>query len=226
MDGRLIVIEGLDGSGKSTQIALLRERMEARGTHCDYLHFPMLNGGRYGEMIAEFLRGEYGALDAVHPKLAALLFANDRKEHLEKIARPLAAGHVVLADRYVFSNIAFQCAKLDSADEKAELKRWILDFEFTYNRLPQPHHTFYLDVPLPHIAHTLAAQRAGDDRAYLKGKSDIHESSLALQRKVEQEYRQLVDEQPHFTRIPCCDDTGNRLSAKQVSQLILAHLAG
>jgi len=71
----------------------------------------MLNKGEYGTLIAEFLRGEYGFLEEVHPKLVALLFAEDRKEHKATLERWIHAGYTIIMDRYVKSNIVFQCAK-------------------------------------------------------------------------------------------------------------------
>lgn len=221
MKGQFIVIEGLDGSGKSTQIELLRNKFDAEGVPYRYIHFPMLDRGRYGELIAEFLRGEYGAIDEVHPKLVALLFANDRKEHVECIHEWLAQGYAVLADRYVYSNIAFQCAKLDSEAEKEALKRWILDFEFTYNGLPRPTRSFFLDVPFEAVARSLSHSREGEDRRYLRGKEDIHESSLMFQRKVYEEYKKMVTEIGDLVAVSCYDGAGEWLGAGEVHGRIL-----
>ena len=220
MKGKLIVIEGLDGSGKSTQIELLRKKLDSEGVECRYIHFPMLNQGRYGELIAGFLRGEYGSLQEVHPQLVALLFANDRKEHVGKIYDWLSHDYVVLADRYVNSNIAFQCAKLKTEAEKEKLKHWILDFEFNYNQLPLPSKSFFLDVSFDHIVGSLSNARKGNDRDYLNGKVDIHEASLTLQKKVYDEYQKMVREQPDFVSITCCDAMGKMLAPEIISDKI------
>jgi dTMP kinase len=224
MKGKLIVIEGLDGSGKSTQIELLRQKLDREGVECRYIHFPMLNQGRYGELIAEFLRGEYGSLQEVHPQLVALLFANDRKEHVETINDWLNCGYVVLVDRYVNSNIAFQCAKLKTEAEKEKLKHWILDFEFNYNQLPLPCKSFFLDVSFDHVIQSLSNKRTGNDRDYLNGKTDIHEASLALQRNVYDEYQKMVREQPDFMAIACCDEQGKMLRPEVISEKIVRDL--
>ena len=162
MRGKFIVIEGLDGCGKSTQVSLLQQRLQQEGIAYRFIHFPMLNQGVYGTLIAEFLRGEFGTLEEVHPKLVALLFANDRLEHVRKIREWLDEGCCVLADRYVASNIAFQCAKLKNEQEKTDLKNWILDFEFTHNRLPRPDKTFFLNVPISFIRKSLTNARTGE----------------------------------------------------------------
>jgi len=224
MKGKIIVIEGLDGSGKSTQIELLKAKFEAMKIDYKYIHFPMLNQGEYGKLIAEFLRGEYGALKNVHPKLVAVLFANDRKEHVEKINHWLRDGYCVLMDRYVNSNIAFQCAKLDDISEKEKLKKWILDFEYNYNKLPLPAVSFFLNVSLEVIYNALSNERSGDGRKYLQGKQDIHEKSLTLQKKVHEEYLKMLTEQYNFISIDCCDENNNLLNPKVINNMIFDNL--
>jgi len=224
MDGKIIVIEGLDGSGKSTQIELLKTKLETIGIDYRYIHFPMLNRGKYGELIAEFLRGEYGAVEDVHPKLVAVLFANDRKEHLEKINQWLQEGYFVLMDRYVNSNIAFQCAKIEDDTEKEKLKKWILDFEYNYNKLPTPFISFFLNVSLDAISRSLSGIRKGRERDYLNGKQDIHEECLTLQKNVHKEYLKLLTEQNNFVCIDCCDENSNLLNPEDINSLIFNKL--
>jgi len=224
MEGKIIVIEGLDGAGKSTQIELLKTKWDTLGIDYRYIHFPMLNQGKYGELIAEFLRGEYGSVKDVHPKLVAVLFANDRKEHLEKINQWLHQGYFVLMDRYVNSNIAFQCAKIENQSEKEKLKDWILDFEFNYNQLPLPFLSFFLNVSLESISKSLSNVRNGNEREYLNGKQDIHEKSLTLQRKVHEEYLKMLREQDNFICIDCCDANNQLLNPEYINSVILNNL--
>ncbi|BDD05210.1 dTMP kinase [Aureibacter tunicatorum] len=224
MLGKIITIEGLDGAGKSTQIDLMIKKLESLGLKYKYIHFPMLNKGVYGGLIAKFLRGEFGELDDVHPTLVALLFAEDRKEHKSKLLQWLSEGYVVILDRYVNSNIAFQCAKVATQSEKDELKSWILDFEFNHNDLPKPDISFFLDVPLEIIEKSLQKERTGEDRAYLNGKEDIHESSFELQRNVYQEYNVLLDEQADFHRIDCFSDQKEWLSPEDIHNVIFSKI--
>ena len=113
-----VVLEGLDGAGKSTQVRRLRRFFEERGLGVEYLHFPRFDAPVYGELIARFLRGEFGAADEVDSYLVALLFAGDRAGAAAQIRAWLAGGRVVLLDRYVWSNVAYQCAKLRGSDDE------------------------------------------------------------------------------------------------------------
>ncbi|MCK4746178.1 MAG: thymidylate kinase, partial [Bacteroidales bacterium] len=181
---RFIVIEGLDGSGKSTQINLLLKYLEDRATPFEYLHFPRTDDGYYGDLVARFLRGDLGPLESVHPYLVALIYAGNRYDSRKLISKWLEDGITVIADRYVVSNIAFQCAKLDTDKQRNELRDWILDFEYSYHAIPRPDLNIFLDVPFQFTTRKLTGERNGDDRDYLNGKADIHEQDLDFQKKV------------------------------------------
>ena len=114
----LIVLEGLDGAGKSTQVKKLKEYLTERCGSLEYIHFPRYDAPVYGDLIGRFLQGEFGSIDAVHPQLVALLFAEDRHRAAPMMREALDAGKVVLLDRYVYSNIAYQCAKLPQGPER------------------------------------------------------------------------------------------------------------
>ncbi len=214
------VIEGLDGSGKSTQLKLLRKYLDKHNKKYRDIHFPKLNEGYYGKLVAEFLRGEFGGLNEVHPKLVALIYAGDRLEHVGTIKEWLDQGYIIIADRYVNSNIAFQCAKCKDPVEKEALRNWILEFEFEFHKLPKPTCSLFLDVPFKAVKKSLTNTREGDDRNYLDGKKDIHESSLDFQESVRQEYLTLIDLQNDFHKIKCYDQDGAFLSPEQIHKEI------
>ncbi|MGQ9846312.1 MAG: dTMP kinase [Bacteroidales bacterium] len=184
----LVVLEGLDGAGKSTQVRLLTEYYEKKGKRVHFLHFPRLDASYWGEMIASFLRGEYGDIEQVHPQLVAVLYAGDRWDASTEIMKHLANGEIVFLDRYVYSNIAYQCAKLNDDKQKDKLRDWILKFEYNYFNIPKPDVNLFLDVPYTFIEQKLQENRTGSDRSYLKGKLDIHEKSALFQKKVRDEY--------------------------------------
>ncbi len=187
----LIVLEGLDGSGKSTQVSMLSEYFQQQGNDVFFMHFPQLNTPYFGEMIAAFLRGDYGEVQQVHPQLVAALYAGDRWAAAKEIEEHLSLHHIVILDRYVYSNLAYQCAKLSNESEKEQLRQWILSFEFDFYKIPKPDFNLFLDVPLSFVEKKLQEHRKGNDRAYLKGKSDIHESNILFQEKVLNEYLYL-----------------------------------
>lgn len=211
-----IVLEGLDGAGKSTQIRMLEELLASRGVASEYLHFPRFDAPVYGELIARFLRGELGPVDRVDPYVVALLFAGDRAGAAPMLREWLEEGNVVLLDRYVYSNVGFQCAKLPAGEPRSRLRRWILDLEFGYNAIPRPDLSLFLDVPFSFTRHKLAQQREGDDRDYLKGGRDIHEESLALQRSVREVYLEAATDDPSLRIVSCSDAAGDMASPEEI----------
>jgi dTMP kinase len=217
-----IVLEGLDGAGKSTQLKNISELLRSRGADYEYLHFPRFDSPVYGELIARFLRGELGGIDEVDPYIVALLFAGDRADAAPMIKRWLSEGKFVVTDRFVYSNIAFQCAKYDDPTQRDALKQWILDLEFGYNRLPRPDVSVFLDVPLGFVADRLTAERGGDDRTYLNGAKDIHEESMELQRRVREVYLSCAAADPTMHVADCSDGNGRMDSPDNIFKKITA----
>ena len=163
-----IVLEGLDGAGKSTQIRMLRQLFADRGVESEYVHFPRFDSPVYGQLIARFLRGEFGGVQEVDPYLVALIFAGDRADAAPQIRQWLAEGKAVVLDRYVYSNVGFQCAKLPAGEERDRLADWIVNLEFGHNALPRPDLSLFLDVPFAFTERKLSEVREGDDRDYLQ----------------------------------------------------------
>ncbi len=203
-----IVLEGLDGAGKSTQIERLRRMFTLRGVESEYLHFPRFDAPIFGDLIARFLRGELGALEQVDPYLVALLYAGDRSDAAALIRGWLQAGRVVIVDRYVYSNIGYQCAKLSDAAARERLQEWILHLEYDYYRIPQPDVSLFLDVPFSFTERRLTEVREGGDRSYLHGAKDIHEASLDLQRRVREVYLAAARRDQRLHIVDCSTPEG------------------
>ena len=216
----LVVIEGLDGAGKSTQVKLLKSYLESISKHLDYIHFPRYDAPIYGNLISNFLKGYFGKNENVHPQLVALLFAEDRHGAAPFIKSRLENGGTVLLDRYVYSNIAYQCAKLCSTKEKEELREWIFNTEYTDFSLPVPDLNIFLDVPIKFIENSLNKNRLGDDRDYLEGNQDIHEADINFQKAVKAIYLKQCEIDPNFIRIDCSDNEGNMLPANEIFEKI------
>ena len=217
-----IVVEGLDGAGKSTQMRLLQTYLQKNNIQSEWLHFPRFDTPVFGELIAKFLRGDLGDIQTVNPYIVGLLFAGDRNDAAGVIRNWLKEGKCVLLDRYVYSNIAYQCAKLPPAERQA-LRQWILQMEYDYFGIPQPDLTLFLDVPLSHVAQKLTGHRQGEDRSYLQGKEDIHEASLSLQEQVRAVYLEQPAQDNKFHVVNCSDGL-NILPAQIIFEKIQSYI--
>ena len=219
-----IVLEGLDGAGKSTQIRMLRQLFTDRGVESEYVHFPRFDSPVYGQLIARFLRGEFGGVQEVDPYLVALIFAGDRADAAPQIRHWLAEGKAVVLDRYVYSNVGFQCAKLPAGEERDRLADWIVNLEFGHNALPRPDLSLFLDVPFAFTERKLSEVREGDDRDYLQGGQDIHEASLQLQQDVRSVYLASAAKDPSLRVVDCSDASGAMESPEGIFAKIRAEL--
>lgn len=222
----LIVLEGLDGAGKSTQLKMLKELLASRGRECESLHFPRFTSPVYGELIARFLRGGLGDIDSVDPYIVALLFAGDRADAAGMIREWLAEGKYVLLDRYVYSNVAYQCAKVAGEAEQEALRRWILQLEYEVNAIPRPDVSLFLDVPAEFTRRTLSGPRSGGDRDYLKGESDIHEASLDFQSRVREMYIRAASADDSFKIVECAGQDGSMSSPECIFEKIREQISG
>lgn len=212
----LIVLEGLDGAGKSTQVKLLKEYIQNKGEKLEYLHFPRFDAPVYGDLIAKFLRGDFGAIDQVHPQLVALLFAEDRRDAAKQIREWLDDGRCVLLDRYVYSNIAYQCSKIKDKERARELRDWIFELEYNIYKIPRPDVNLFLDVPISFVDKKLKENREGEDREYLQGKEDIHEANIQFQIDVRELYLEQTVLDNDFVRVECSGTEGQMLPPQEI----------
>ena len=218
----LIVLEGLDGAGKSTQVKKLRSYLQEQLGSLEYIHFPRYDAPVYGELISRFLRGDFGSNETVHPQLVALLFAEDRHGAAPEMKRVLTSGGTVLLDRYVYSNIAYQCAKLANPNEAEDLREWIFNTEYGNFELPRPDLNIFLDVPIGFVESKLKSQRGGADRDYLEGGQDIHEADIEFQKRVRAIYQRQCELDPKFIRIDCSDEYGQMLPPGEIFDKVKA----
>lgn len=217
----LIVIEGLDGAGKSTQVKKLKEYIVEKGYDLEYLHFPRYEAPVYGDLIGEFLRGGFGDLNQVHPKLVALLYALDRQDAAAGLRKALKDGKTVLLDRYVYSNIAYQCSKITDKEEREKLRSWIFSLEYEFYKIPRPDVNIYLNVPLDFIASRLASSRSEDsDRDYLNGQRDIHEERISFQEGVRKMYLEECERDADFQKVECMAEDGSMLPPDEIFERI------
>ncbi len=220
---KFAVIEGLDGSGKSTQIKLIREYLEKNGIEYRYVHFPRTQDGVFAKLIARFLKGDMGELGQVDPYLVALIYAGDRQEAKTELESWMNKDVFILLDRYVISNIAFQCAKIKDEKKKLELRDWILNLEYEHYQIPRPEVNLFLDVPFHFTVDQLTRRREGIDRDYLEGGEDIHEQDLDFQKNVREVYLSL-EKDKILEVITCYDENKVMLSPGEIFAKIKTRL--
>ena len=186
--GQLIVIEGLDGSGKRTLAQALAQRWRQAGRTVASLAFPRYGVDVHADLVRDALYGRLGDLsDSVYGP--ALLFALDRRAAADEIRALLAAHDVVLLDRYVTSNAAYGSARLGAPDRPTDFPDWVRELEIERFGVPVPDRQFLLATSVE-VAAQRARSRAGSeqDRAL-----DRFESDDGLQRRTAAMYRQLAD---------------------------------
>ncbi len=193
----LIVIEGIDGSGKGTQAHQLTERLTATGRRVRLLSFPRYRETLFGHAIGDFLNGRFGQLNEVHPLLASVLYAADRFESMSVLTDALQKSDVVVCDRYVPSNLAHQGAKLDGA-ERSKLLQTIERIEFEVFALPRPSLVVLLDVPVEIAQRNIAAKQP---RSYTEKTADLQEADAEYLQRVRDVYLQLAANDPNWQRV-------------------------
>jgi len=186
--GVLLAIEGIDGSGKGTQSGRLCETAAAKGYRVATFSFPLYDGNPFSRAIADYLNGEFGAADDVHPELAALLYAGDRFHVRPRLLAALEEHDLVVCDRYVASNAAHQGAKLEG-DLRRRLLDWLEEVEYGEFGLPRPDLVVLLDAPVA-LARELVGRKAA--RGYTTLEADIHEADVGHSGATREVYLELA----------------------------------
>lgn len=185
--GRLIVIEGLDGSGKQTLTRSLAERAQRSGRSVATLAFPRYGAGVHADLVRDALYGRLGDLsDSVYGP--AVLFALDRRDALDEITA-LRDGHdLLILDRYIASNAAYGSARLGGPDTRNDFADWVSDLEVRRFGLPLPDRQLLLATDIELAGARARGRAAGSaDRAL-----DTFESDAALQRRTARMYATLA----------------------------------
>jgi len=211
MSGKLIVIEGIDGSGKSTQFKLLSQRLEQEGIEFRHVVFP-----QYSEpsstLIKMYLNGEFGSdPDAVNAYAASTFFAVDRFASYAKDWKEYyLGGGLILCDRYTTSNALHQGAKLGE-EERKEYYSWLYDFEFRLMGLPKPDAVFYMNIPLELALKNMALRQSETGTS-----GDIHETHSEYLSKCIAAASQAV-EHYGWDAITCADENGAMRALEDIS---------
>lgn len=218
--GKLIAVEGIDGSGKQTQVRLLAQALESRGHGVLSTGFPQYESW-FGKMAGQFLNGDFGSIDTVDPHFAALLYAGDRFENKGPLVAALDRGDIVVADRYVASNLAHQVARA-VPEKRLDFRKWIEHLEYGIYGLPKEDLVLYLRVT-PQHAQTLVAKKAA--RAYTDAAHDILEASARHLQIASDIYDDLA-RSPNWKTIECVDArTQDMRTPEDIAREVLAAVA-
>src|SRR6185437_6016509 len=203
--GKLIVIEGIDSSGKTTHLNLLKDFFKKESIPFKTIDFPRYESF-FGAMIARFLRGEFGPLDQVNPYIISVIYALDRKDAKEEIEKWLEEGFVVISNRYATSNMAHQAGRL-SQDKRSDYVKWDEELEYKINNIPREDIVIFLDMPVKESKKLM--KNKNRVQVYRQGKKkDMVEKDETYLKNSEQTYRWLSQQFEHWVKVECVDATG------------------
>ena len=194
MKNKFIVIEGIDGAGKTTQTKFLIQRLSKQGKKVRTIHFPRHGQNIFGKLIDEYLANKFGPAPKLDYRLASLLYALDRFEVKQKINNWLKKGYWVILDRYVESNFGHQGGKIKNKRERLKVIQWLYDLDYKLLKNPKPDLVLFLDVPVKFVIELLG--KTGK-------KQDGHESDRKYLRKTYQAYQDACQKFKYWQSIPC-----------------------
>lgn len=193
--GKLIVLDGIDGSGKSTQLLLLENTLKAEGFAVEKIHFPR-HGAPTAFLVDQYLKGAYKDLN---PYAASIFYAVDRFDASSVIKNWLSEGKIVISDRYVTANAGHQGCRIVDEAERLKFFKWLDHLEHHIFGLPKPDLNVILNMPY------LPAHKLLNSRSSLKEKKDIHEKSLTHLRLAQGVYLQLAQLFPNTKLVECVE---------------------
>lgn len=199
--GKFIAIEGIDGSGKRTQLDLLAHALKYRGVQCAQFSFPRYDSS-FGRLVARYLNGEFGPLPAVDAHLSALLYAGDRFESKGELEAALNSGKTLLVDRYIASNLAHQTARV-SPERRPEFLGWLKELEYGLYGLPVEDLVLYMRLPVTEAHRLVGLKKA---REYTTLQRDLQEADQKHLEQAALVYDQLASE-PNWITIECTTRT-------------------
>lgn len=213
--GKLIVIDGGDGSGKTTQADMLIRYLKDRGVAVKGFDFPRYYSSFHGNIAGRFLAGEFG--DHVSPYLASLAYALDRASAKDEMDAWLSRGGVIVSNRYATSNMAHQGARI-SEDKRKEFLDWIDELEYKQHKIPREDIVIYLHVPWQ-VGMELTKKKG--ERQYIGNGKDILESDIEHRKSAEAMYLALARKRKNWTVIECVGDDGALLPKETIHGQVL-----
>jgi len=211
--GKLIVIDGTDGSGKATQVDFLINRLKNDGYEVRMVDFPEYYKNFFGAFVGDVLSEQHYNFINIHPKIASVLYAADRFESKDKIDLWLKKGYIVIANRYASANQIHQGGKISNLKKRQDFLRWLDDMEFKVFGIPRPNVVFYLSIPMPFVKKLLRERNKSNSRAYLGKKKDVHEKDSKFMENSYKSAMWLSKNQPGWLKIDCVKN--NKLRSRE-----------
>ncbi len=220
--GKLIVIEGIDGSGKTVQTRFLVERLSKQGHQVKTTDFPQYGKSFFADMIEKYLKGEFGwpqelrdhlekhplpgegigsKPEEVNPYLSSLLYAGDRWEIKEQMNNWLDEGSIIISNRYVCSNMAHQGAKISNTKERNKFFKWVEELEYNVYAIPTPDLIIYLHVPTE-VSQELIKVKVQNEQGF-KSEVDMHEEDVNYLQRVQDTYIDIARKDNSWFTIDC-----------------------
>ncbi len=211
---KLIIIEGLDGSGKSTQVKLLEEYFKAKNIDYKKIKLPDYDNPS-STLVKMYLGGEFGkSADDVNAYAAGAFYAVDRfASYKLNWGSDYEKGTVILADRYATSNSIYQMEKI-SEDEWDSYLEWSADFEYNKIGIPRPDAVIFLDMPVEISQRLMTSRYNGDE-----GKKDVHEVNVEFLKKCRKSALYTANKQGW--KVVECSDGENPLSIDKIHKEII-----
>lgn len=201
--GKFIVIDGSDGSGKATQVDLLKKRLVKEGYKIKDVDFPEYYKNFFGKFIGHCLSEQYYNFLKVHPKIASVLYAADRFESSKDIKEWIDKGYVVIANRYVSANQIHQGGKIKNAKKRGEFLEWLDEMEYGVFKIPRPDVVFYLNLPISISLKLMKERNKKSKRTYLGNKKDVAESDLEYLNNSHKSALWVAKRELHYVQIDC-----------------------
>lgn len=220
--GKMIVIEGADGTGKATQTDLTSKNLMKSGYLVETIDFPSKKSF-FGKLIYEGLFGSYGDFKSLHPKLASTFWAADRYLAKNKMESWLREGKIVIADRYVSANQLHQGGKIKDEVERKEFMRWLDEMEHVQYGIPRPDIILYLDVPYEISSRLMKERKEKKKASGSVEQTDQHEEDIEHQIAARESAIKMLSDKS-WIRIQCSTDGITLLSIEAINKKIMHHI--
>lgn len=201
--GKLIVIDGTDGSGKATQTNLLIKHLKKDGQKVKVVDFPEYYSNFFGKFVGHCLSEQYYNFVKTHPKIASVLYAADRFESKDKIKKWLKDGNIVIANRYASANQIHQGGKIVNTKKRKAFMGWLAEMEYGVFKIPRPDAVFFLSVPIAIVLQLIKKRNRSQNRGYLGKKKDVHEKDVKFLENSRESALWLAKTEKNWIKIEC-----------------------